>query len=92
MTISKCKLVEWMPPPGKRVGVFTISAASLSKKYLEKAGCARDTPIAGAPEGGEFSTSILDNASQLDVEMARREKIDAAARFATVHSELGVIV
>lgn len=91
-SLMQVPMVERMLPPGKRVGVFTISAASLSKEHLEKAGCARDTPIAGTPEDGEFSTSILDNALQLDVDMARRENVDAAVRFATVHPELGAIV
>jgi Asp/Glu/hydantoin racemase len=91
-SLMQVPMVERLLPPGKRVGILTISAASLSKEHLAKAGCALDTAIAGTPEHGEFTTSILDNGLQLDVEKARRENVDAAVKFATIHPELGAIV
>lgn len=91
-SLMQVPMVERLLPPGKRVGILTISAASLSEEHLIKAGCAVDTPIAGTPEHGEFTTSILDNGLQLDVERARRENVEAAVKFATIHPELGAIV
>ncbi len=91
-SLMQVPMVERLLPTGKRVGILTISAASLSKEHLAKAGCALDTPIAGTPEHGEFSTSILDNGLQLDVEKARRENVEAAVKFATIHPEVGAIV
>jgi len=91
-SLMQVPMVERLLPPGKRVGILTISAASLSGDHLEKAGCALDTPIAGTPENGAFSTSILDNSLQLDVEKSRQENIDAAVKLATIHPEIGAIV
>ena len=91
-SLMQVPMVERLLPPGKRVGILTISAASLTSDHLEKSGCALDTPIAGTPEDGEFSTSILDNSLQLDVEKAREENVAAAIKLATIHPEIGAIV
>lgn len=91
-SLMQVPMVERLLPPGKRAGILTISAASLGEEHLEKAGCALDTPIAGTPEDGEFSTSILDNSLQMDVEKARKENVAAAIKLATIHPEIGAIV
>ncbi len=91
-SLMQVPMVERLLPPGKRVGILTVSAASLTSEHLEKAGCALDTPIAGTPEDGEFSTSILDNSLQMDVEKARNENVAAATKLATIHPEIGAIV
>ncbi|HEV3493015.1 MAG TPA: aspartate/glutamate racemase family protein, partial [Reyranella sp.] len=42
--------VPWVQatlPPGKRVGVVTVSASSLTPKHLEAAGVPLDTPFVG---------------------------------------------
>lgn len=91
-SLMQVPMVERLLPPGKRVGILTISAASLTSEHLEKAGCELDTPVAGTPEDGEFSTSILDNSLQMDVEKARSENVAAAIKLATIHPELGAIV
>ena len=91
-SLMQVPMVERLLPPGKRAGILTISAASLTSEHLEKSGCALDTPIAGTPEDGEFSTSILDNSLQMDVEKAREENVAAAIKFATIHPEIGAIV
>ena len=91
-SLMQVPMVERLLPPGKRVGILTISAASLSDDHLEKSGCALDTPIGGTPEDGEFSTSILDNSLQLDVAKARKENVEAAIKLATLHPEIGAIV
>jgi Asp/Glu/hydantoin racemase len=91
-SLMQVPMVERLLPPGKRAGILTISAASLNEEHLEKSGCALDTPIAGTPEDGEFSTSILDNSLQMDVEKARKENVTAAIKLATIHPEIGAIV
>ncbi len=91
-SLMQVPMVERLLPPGKRAGILTISAASLTSEHLEKSGCALDTPIAGTPEDGEFSTSILDNSLQMDAEKAREENVAAAIKFATIHPEIGAIV
>ena len=47
---------------------------------------------AGTLEDGEFSTTILNNLLELDVDLARQENIDAAKSLVNSHSQLGAIV
>src|ERR1700734_1476117 len=49
--------VPWVQatlPPGKRVGVITVSAGSLTPRHLAAAGVPLDTPIVGTETGREF--------------------------------------
>jgi len=91
-SLMQVPLVERLLPSGRRVGILTISAQSLSAEHLHKAGCAPDTPIAGTPENGAFSRAILNNELQLDVDQARQENIDTAITFKKAHGDLGAIV
>ena len=47
--------VQSLLPPGKRVGIVTVSASSLTPQHLEAAGAAFDTPVVGTESGQEFS-------------------------------------
>jgi Asp/Glu/hydantoin racemase len=91
-SLMQVPMVERLLPPGKRAGILTISSATLSKQHLEKAGCALDTPIAGTPERGEFTSAILGNRLELDVAKARQENIEAALALKNAHPEIGAIV
>ena len=53
-------------PPGKRVGVITISAASLTDEHLIAAGADPNTPVVGTDNGREFSRAIINDADRLD--------------------------
>ncbi|WP_236042545.1 aspartate/glutamate racemase family protein [Roseibium aggregatum] len=77
---------------GKRAGVLTISGSTLTPLHLEKAGVPEGTPL-GTTEGGcEFTRVILDNELELDVELARRDNVEAALRLQADNSDLGAIV
>ena len=91
-SLMQVPMVERLLPGGKRVGILTISSATLSPDHLEKAGCRLDTPVGGTPEDGEFTGVVLGNRLELDVEAARRENIDAALAFVALYPELGAIV
>src|SRR5580704_10070558 len=51
--------VQAMLPPGRRVGVITVSAASLTPRHLEAAGVPLDTPIVGTETGREFYRVLI---------------------------------
>jgi hypothetical protein len=72
------KLLAALP----RVGVLTISAASLSKEYLRAAGVPRerlgDVVVQGVDPKGEFVTRILGNQPELDLALARADVVAAA--------------
>ena len=46
-------------PPGKRVGIITVSKPSLTPRHLEAAGVPIDTPIVGTENGQEFFRVLI---------------------------------
>jgi hypothetical protein len=88
--------VPWVQatlPPGKRVGVITVSAGSLTPRHLEAAGVPLDTPIAGTETGREFFRVLIKaEKADLDVGLAERDIIDAGQTLVARHAGIGAIV
>lgn len=91
-SLMQVPFVQASLPQGKRVGVLTISRASMTPAHLEAAGLAPDTPMWGTEDGQEFTRAILDNEPQLDIAAAERDLVAAATAFQSAHPELGAIV
>jgi Asp/Glu/hydantoin racemase len=87
-------LVYRMLPLGRRVGIMTVSAATLSREHLEAAGITPDIPlaIAGLETEKEFARVLLGDESELDVDTARDEHVQVARRLVTEHPDVGAIV
>jgi Asp/Glu/hydantoin racemase len=85
-------MVQGLLPQGRRVGVLTISKASLTSEHLKASGIPLDTPIVGTDEGREFSRAILDDEPTLDVDLARGDLIDAGNQLVRDHPDIGAIV
>lgn len=91
-SLMQVEMVNRTLPAGKRAGVLTISASTLTQDHLRKAQVPDGTPI-GTTEGGqEFTRAILVNEEALDVEKARADNVEAALRLQKNHPELGAIV
>jgi Asp/Glu/hydantoin racemase len=87
-------LVHRMLPPGRRVGVMTVNAPSLTAEHLAGAGITADIPLAtiGMETEKEFTRVMLDNELELDVDAARDEHVKIARRLVTEHPDVGAIV
>ena len=87
-------LVHRMIGPGKRVGVMTVNAPSLTAEHLAGAGIGADIPLAviGMETEKEFTRVMLDNELELDVDAAREEHRTIARRLVTEHPDIGAIV
>ena len=87
-------LVHRMLAPGRRVGVLTVNAASLTGEHLEGAGIGRDIPlaIAGLEGEKEFTRVLLGDELELDVDLAREEHLRVARRLLAEHPDVGAIV
>ena len=87
-------LVHRMLPPGKRVGIMTVNAASLGPEHLRGAGITDDIPLAVAGMEGEkeFTRVLLGNELELDVDAAREEHVRVARRLVDKHPDIGAIV
>ncbi|WP_137699382.1 aspartate/glutamate racemase family protein [Marimonas lutisalis] len=91
-SLMQVEQVNRVLPRGRRAGVLTISATSLTPLHLERARVPEGTPI-GTTEGGrEFTRAILDNEEFLDVEAARADNVEAALALQKANPELGAIV
>ena len=87
-------LVHRMLPPGRRVGVLTVSAETLTRDHLDDAGIGPDIPLAIAGMEGEkeFTRVLLGDELELDVDLAREEHVRVARRLVNEHPDVGAIV
>jgi Asp/Glu/hydantoin racemase len=90
--LMQVPMVQALLPPGKRVGVLTVSAASLTPEHLARAGCPPDLPVVGTEEGREFTRVLLENESALDVEAARADLVAAGRKLIESYPGVGAIV
>ena len=84
--------VQALLPPGRRVGVLTVDASSLTPRHLECAGAPADTPVEGTESGAEFTRVLLGDEFALDVERAREDVLAAARRLVERNRDVGAIV
>ena len=87
-------LVHRMLPPGRRVGVLTVDAASLTAEHLEGAGIGPDIPlvVAGLEGEKEFTRVLLGDELELYPELCREEHVRVARRLIAEHPDIGAIV
>jgi Asp/Glu/hydantoin racemase len=88
--------VPWVQatlPPGKRVGIITVSGGSLTPRHLEAAGVPPDTPFVGTEDGVEFfRVLILGEKQDMDVGLAARDILNAGRRLISRHPDVGAVV
>ncbi|MDH3665790.1 MAG: aspartate/glutamate racemase family protein [Paracoccaceae bacterium] len=91
-SLMQAPMIQSLLPPGRRVGVLTISKESLTPEHLTKVGVPADTPVWGTEGGAEFSRVILNDEDRLDVDAARADLVQAASDFQAAHADLGAIL
>lgn len=91
-SLMQAPFIESVLPPGKRVGILTVSAASLTTRHLEAIGVRPDTPIAGTDSGREFTRVLLGNEPVLDVAAAEADILAAGEELVGRHPDLGAIL
>lgn len=91
-SLMQVPLVERLLPPGKRVGILTVSASTLTPDHLKAAGVALDTPVVGTENGRVFTRDILGDAPEIDFEACRLDLLDAARELVQRHPDVGGIV
>jgi Asp/Glu/hydantoin racemase len=85
--------VQAMLPPGRRVGVITVAAKSLTPRHLEAVGVPPETPIVGTEEGREFfRVLILGESQNMNVDLAEADILDAGRRLMARHPDIDAIV
>ncbi|MBV9783661.1 MAG: aspartate/glutamate racemase family protein [Acidisphaera sp.] len=80
-------------PPGRRVGVITVSASTLTERHLLAAGAPADTPVVGTENGREFFRVLIRGESQaMDVARAAEDVLEAGHALVARHPEVAAIV
>ena len=90
--LMQIPLVERILPPGQRVGVLTVSAASLTPEHFVAAGADPATPVVGTDNGREFTRVMLDEKHTLDAAAAERDILDAGDALVAQHPDIGAVV
>ena len=91
-SLMQIPMAQALLPPGRKVGVITISKATLTHDHLRAAGAPEDTIIVGTDAGRAFTTGILDDHASLDFDACRLDILDAAADLVRGHEGIGAIV
>jgi len=91
-SLMQIPFIERILPPGKRVGVLTISASHLSEEHLLAAGADPATPVVGTDDGSEFTRAILGDEERLDVAAAERDILAAGDALVSRHCGIGAIL
>jgi Asp/Glu/hydantoin racemase len=85
--------VQAMLPPGRRVGIITVSAQSLTPRHLTAAGVPADTPIVGTEHGREFFRVLVRGEKQeMDIARAAADILDAGRVLVSRHADIGALV
>jgi len=91
-SLMQVEMVNRLLPAGRKAGILTISASTLSERHLREANVPAATPV-GTTEGGrEFTRVILENEMEMDVEIARRDNVEAARELVSGHPAIGALV
>ena len=91
-SLMQVPFVQSILPPGKRVGILTISKSSLSEAHLTSSGVPLDTPIVGTNPKGAFATGILNDQESLNFADCRADNLSAASELCAQNPDVGAIV
>jgi Asp/Glu/hydantoin racemase len=91
-SLLQATFIESLLPPGRRVGILTISAGTLTEEHLRGAGVKPGSPVIGTDQGAEFTRAILGNEPQLDVAAAERDILEAGEALVEQHPDVGAVL
>ena len=93
---SSLMQVPWVQatlPPGKRVGLVTVSGSTLTPAHLAGAGVPLDTPVVGTENGREFFRVLIKAEKEdMDIALAQEDVVGAGRELVANHPDIGAIV
>lgn len=90
-SLEQAGMIRAMLARDQKVGILTISAASLSRAHLAAAGVPKDSVLRGVDDSA-FADSILNNLPELDVPAARSSMTSTCVEMTDQHPDIGAIL
>jgi hypothetical protein len=91
-SLMQIPLIERVLPPGKRVGVLTVSAANLTGEHLLAAVADPATPVGGTDNGSEFTRVMINDEERLDIAAAEHDILAAGHALVMSHPDVGAVL
>jgi Asp/Glu/hydantoin racemase len=91
-SLMQVPLIQSTLPAGKRVGVLTVNAATLTPRHLTAVGIDPEVPVVGTEGGREFTRVMIGNEPALDVAAAELDILDAGRTLVARHGDIGAIL
>ena len=91
-SLMQAPMIERLLPAGRRVGILTVNAATLTAEHLAAAGVAPDAPLVGTDGGREFTRAIVGNEPRLDVAAAERDILEAGEVLIGRNPQVGAVL
>lgn len=91
-SLMQAPFIQSTLPPGKRVGILTISAATMTARHLQAIGVDPTIPIVGTDGGKEFTRAILNDEPQMDVALAEQDVVNGARELVSRHRDIGAVL
>jgi len=91
-SLMQVPMIQSTLPAGKRVGVLTVNAATLTPGHLTAIGVDPTVPVVGTEGGREFTRVMIGNEPTLDVAQAELDILDAGRTLVGRHAGIGAIL
>lgn len=91
-SLMQAPFIQSTLPPGKRVGILTISAATMTPRHLQAIGVDPTIPIVGTDGGREFTRAILNDEPRMDVALAEQDVVNGALELVSKHGDIGAVL
>ncbi len=91
-SLMQAPFIQSTLPPGKRVGILTISAATMTQRHLQAIGVDSSIPIVGTDGGQEFTRAILNDEPRMDIAAAEQDVVNGALELVSKHADIGAVL
>jgi Asp/Glu/hydantoin racemase len=91
-SLMQVPMIQSTLPAGKKVGVLTVSGASLTRDHLEAVGLDPTLPVVGTDAGREFTRALIGNELTLDVAAAEQDILDAGDALIRKDRAVGAVL
>jgi Asp/Glu/hydantoin racemase len=91
-SLLQIPLAQAMLPAGRRVGVLTMDASSLTPRHFAAVGAPGDWPVGGIPADSVFRRNLMGDEPVVSHAAHERDMMQAAETLLAAHPDIGALV